>query len=59
MPLTYRGARYTVHHQPIEMVETAQTGKFLSASFCTRVTNEIAPPPAYQRLIYGLVNYTA
>lgn len=59
MQLTYRGAHYTLRQQPIEMVETAQTGRFLGARFCLRVAKEIAPQPSHQRLIYRLVDYTA
>ncbi len=59
MQLTYRGTRYTVDNQPVEIVETPLTGRFLGARFQIKAAKCHPPKRQSQQLSYRLTRYSA
>ncbi|MEO1389931.1 MAG: DUF4278 domain-containing protein [Cyanobacteria bacterium J06634_6] len=58
MQLTYRGAKYTVQTQSIEIVETAQSTSFLGARCRIRAAKLGVPQRSGQTLSYRLNKYS-
>ena len=59
MQLTYRGARYTISNQSIEIIDTDLTGSFLGVRYRIKSTKIERSQRQKQPLSYRMVKYFA